>query len=158
MRTDNRQVRNTVVAIYLILNIFAILLATVIKSLEFVNDSSFYVFLGLFIVLVAFHSIAGYFEYNSDGPKIMITNKGLLLSDYINYREKTIEFAREDLLGFKVKHYIIYKSLVIFYKNNARTKVKKRFNVTLLKYKKLKYVKQSLNKILKENKKLSQQG
>lgn len=157
MRTDNRQVKNTVVTIYLILIIFAVLSATVIKSLEFVKDISFFVFLGLFIVLIIFHSIAGYFEYDSDGPNIMIINKGLLLTDYINYREKAIEFAREDLLGFKVKNFIIYKSLVVFYKTKTKNKAKRRFNVTLLKYKKLKYVKQSLTKTLKKNKKLSQQ-
>ncbi|MDY2586675.1 hypothetical protein [Winogradskyella aquimaris] len=156
MRTDNRKVKNTVVSIYFILIIFGILLATVFNSLEFFVDSTFFVFLGLFIVLVLFHSIAGYFEYDSDGAKIIILNKGLILTEYINYRENKIEIARSELVGFKINDYIIYKSLVILYKTYDGRKAKERFNVTLLKPKKLKYVKQSLSKTVKANRKLKQ--
>lgn len=156
MRTVNRKVKNTVVSIYFILIIFGILLATVFNSLEFFVDSTFFVFLGLFIVLVLFHSIAGYFEYDSDGAKIIILNKGLILMEYINYRENKIEIARSELVGFKINDYIIYKSLVILYKTYDGRKAKERFNVTLLKPKKLKYVKQSLSKTVKANRKLKQ--
>ncbi|GAB4156246.1 MAG: hypothetical protein Tsb0033_06540 [Winogradskyella sp.] len=156
MRTDNRKVKNTVVSIYFILIIFGVLLATVFKSLEFFVDSTFFVFLGLFIVLVLFHSIAGYFEYDSDGAKIIILNKGLILTEYINYRENKIEIARSELVGFKINNYILYKSLVILYKTYDGRKAKERFNVTLLKPKKLKYVKQSLSKTVKANRKLKQ--
>lgn len=158
MRTDNRKVKNTVVSIYFILIVFAILLATVFKSLEFFVDSTFIVFLGLFVTLVIFHSIAGYFEYDSDGAKIIILNKGLILTEYVNYRENKIEIARRELVGFKINNFILYKSLVILYKTYDGTKAKERFNVTLLKPKKLKYVKQSLSKTIKENRKLRQQG
>jgi hypothetical protein len=157
MRNDNRKVKNTVVSIYFILIIFAILLATVFKSLEFFADSTFFIFLGLFIFLVLFHSIAGYFEYDSDGAKISILNKGLILTEYINYRENKLEFARHQLVSFKVNNYIIYKSLVILIRTNNGSKTKERFNVTLLKPKKLKYVKQSLSKTIKENRKRKQQ-
>jgi hypothetical protein len=156
MRTDNRKVKNTVVSIYFILIVFGIMLATVFKSLEFFVDSTFFVFLGLFVVLVLFHSIAGYFEYDSDGAKIIILNKGLILTEYINYRENKIEIARPELVGFKINNYVIYKSLVILYKTYDGRKAKERFNVTLLKPKKLKYVKQSLSKTVKANKKLKQ--
>ncbi len=153
MRTDNRTIKNTVVSIYFILIVFGILLATVFKSLEFFADSTFFVFLGLFIVLVLFHSIAGYFEYDSDGAKIIILNKGLILTEYINYRENKVEFARHQLVGYKIKDYFLYKSLVVLIKTYDGKHIKERFNVTLLKRKKMRYVKQSLRKTLKENKK-----
>ncbi|MCB0398417.1 MAG: hypothetical protein KDD26_02125 [Winogradskyella sp.] len=153
MRTDNRTVKNTVVSIYFILIVFGILLATVFKSLEFFVDSTFFVFLGLFVVLVLFHSIAGYFEYDSDGAKIVILNKGLILTEYINYRENKIEFARHQLMGYKIKDYFFYKSLVVLVKTYDGKQVKERFNVTLLKRRKMRYVKQSLRKTLKENSK-----
>ena len=151
MRTDNRKVKNTVVSIYFILVVLAILLATVFKSLDFFKDGVFYVFLGVFIILVVFHSVAGYFEYDSDGTKIIVLNKGLLLTEYINYRERKLEFNRDQLAGYKIKDFIIYKSLVLVVnKPNGKT-LKERFNVTLVKKRKLKYVKQSLRKTLKEN-------
>ncbi|MFC0605734.1 hypothetical protein [Winogradskyella pulchriflava] len=156
MRTDNRKVKNTVVSIYFILVVFAILLATVFKSLEFFVDSTFFIFLGLFILLVLFHSVAGYFEYDSDGAKIIVLNKGLILTEYINYRENKVEFARQQLVGFKIKNYIFYKSLVLLIKGYDGRKTKERFNITLLKRKKLKYVKQSLSKTVKANRKLKE--
>ncbi|WP_299113561.1 hypothetical protein [uncultured Winogradskyella sp.] len=154
MRTDNRKVKNTVVSIYFILIVFAILLVTIFKSFEFFTDSTFFIALGLFVSLVLFHSIAGYFEYDSDGAKIIILNKGLILTEYINYRENKVEFTRQQLVGFKINNYIIYKSLVVLIKTYEGKKRKERFNVTLLKPKKLKYVKQSLSKTIKANRKL----
>ena len=156
MRTDNRKVKNTVVSIYFILIVFAILFATVFKSLEFLVDRTFFIFLGIFILIVLFHSIAGYFEYDSDGAKIIILNKGLILTEYINYRENKLEFDRHQLVGFKINNYVIYKSLVVLVKTYDGKKIKERFNVTLLKRKKLKYVKQSLSKTVKENRKRKQ--
>ncbi|APY07170.1 hypothetical protein BWZ20_02115 [Winogradskyella sp. J14-2] len=153
MRTDNRKVKNTVVSIYFILIVFGILLATVFKSLEFFVDSTFFVFLGLFVVLVLFHSVAGYFEYDSDGAKIIILNKGLILTEYINYRENKVEFSRHQLIGYKINDYFLYKSLVVLIKTYDGKQIKERFNVTLLKKSKMRYVKQSLKKTLKENKK-----
>lgn len=158
MRTDNRTVKNTVVSIYFILIVFAILLATVFKSLDFFVDSTFFIFLGAFILLVLFHSIAGYFEYDSDGAKIIVLNKGLILTEYINYRERKVEFTRHQLIGFKIRNYFIYKSLILLIRTYDGTQTKERFNVTLLKPRKLKYVKQSLSKTIKENRKRKQQG
>jgi hypothetical protein len=139
-----------------VLMVFAILLATVFKSLEVFVDSTFFVFLGVFIVLVLFHSIAGYFEYDSDGTKIVVINRGLILTEYVDYRQNKLEFTRNQLVGFKIKNFIIYKSLVLLVKNYEGQQTKERFNITLLKRKNLKYVKQSLNKIMKENRKQKQ--
>jgi len=153
MRIDNRKVKNTVISIYFIMIVLAVLLGTVFNSLGMFVDSAFYVFLGLFISVILFHSIAGYFEYDSDGNKISVLNQGLILTEYVNYRKNKIEFARHQLVGFKIKNYLIYKSLVLVIKHHDGKQAKERFNVTLLKRKNLKYIKQSLNKMLKENRK-----
>ena len=153
MRIDNRKVKNTVISIYFIMIVLAVLLGTVFNSLGMFVDSAFYVFLGLFISVILFHSIAGYFEYDSDGNKISVLNQGLILTGYVNYRKNKIEFARHQLVGFKIKNYLIYKSLVLVIKHHDGKQAKERFNVTLLKRKNLKYIKQSLNKMLKENRK-----
>ncbi|WP_339751737.1 hypothetical protein [uncultured Winogradskyella sp.] len=156
MRTDNRKVKNTVISIYLVLIVLAILIVVVFKYLEIFVDSSLFVFSGLFLLLVIFHFIAGYFEYDSDAYKVMILNKGLVLTVYLNYRQNQLEFARNQLVNYKVENFIIYKSLVVLIKNYEGDIKKERFNVTLLKQKKLKFVKQSLNKIVKENRKRKQ--
>ena len=156
MRTDNRKVKNTVISIYFVLVVFGILLATVFKSFNLFSDVNFYVFIGVFITLVLFHSVAGYFEYDSDGDKVIITNQGLILTDYVNYRQRKLEFTRSQLIGFKIKNYIIYKSLVLVIKNHKGVQTKHRFNITLVKRSSLKYVKQSLTKTLKENRKQKQ--
>ena len=87
MRTDNRKVKNAVISIYFILIVSAILLATVFKYLNVFANSSFVIFISVFALLIIFHSIAGYFEYDSDGAKVSVINKGLILTEYINYRE-----------------------------------------------------------------------
>tara|TARA_Y100000815_G_scaffold241577_1_gene237912 strand:- start:5 stop:478 length:474 start_codon:yes stop_codon:yes gene_type:complete len=152
MRTDNRKVRNTVISIYFVLILLTVLMATVFSSLELVENGVFYVFLGFLVLLVLVQSIAGYFEYDSDGDKIIVINKGLILTEYINYRQKKIKFKRNQLVGFKIKNYFFYKSLVLQIKTHEDRVVKYRFNVTLLKSKKVRYVKQSLRKIFKERK------
>ncbi|WP_299100192.1 hypothetical protein [uncultured Winogradskyella sp.] len=152
MRTDNRSVKSTIISIYFILLVFAILLATVFKSFHVLEGSSLWVVIGLAIAVVVVHFVASYFEYDSDGTKLVIINKGLILTDYINYRERKIEIAKHKVIGYKINNYKVYKTLVISRKNKNGSISKERFNVSLLKSKKIKYVKQSLRKIIKENK------
>ena len=151
MRTDNRNVKNTIISIYFLLLVTAILLATVFKSIDVFPTSSMYVFLGFFVAVVYVHFIARYFEYDSDGPKLVFTNKGLILTDFINYRQNKVEFDKRKLVEYKVHNYLVYKSLIISVKNSNGKIAKEHFNVTLLKRKKLKYVKQSLKRIMKYN-------
>ena len=152
MRTDNRNVKNIVVSIYFILFVITILLATVFNSYSGFPINSMYVFVGLFVIIILVHFVARYFEYNSDGPKLIIINKGFILTDFINYRQNKLEFSKSRLIGYKVNNYFIYKTLVISIKgrNNGKS-IRERFNITLLKRKKLRYIKQSLKKIIKEN-------
>jgi len=152
MRTDNREIKNTIISIYFVLIIVAVLLATVFKSYNLVEGTSFYVLIGLLIAVVVVHFVARFFEYDSDGAKVIITNRGLILTDFLNYRENKIEIAREKLSGYKIYNYYFYKSLVVYTSLSNGKITKERFNITLLKRKKIKYVRQSLRKIIKENK------
>jgi hypothetical protein len=154
MRTDNGSVRNFIISVYFVLIVVAVLLATVFQSLDAVSDGSLYVFFGTLAVAIIIHGIARFFEYDSDGPKLIIINRGLLLSDYFNYREHRIEIEKERVLGFKIKRFYVYNQLVVLYKDRHDRQHKARFNVTLVKKRKLRYIRQSLSKIIKENKKL----
>ena len=157
MRTDNGGVRNFIISVYFVLLVVAVLIATVFQSLDIVTDSSLYVFGGTILIAVLVHGIARYFEYDSDGPKLIIMNRGLLLSDYLNYREYKIEVPKERVIGFKIKRFYVYNQLVVLYEDRHKKEHKARFNVTLVKRRKLKYVRQSLSKIIKQNKKDKQQ-
>ena len=151
MRTDNRNVKNTIISIYLVLVVAAGLLATVFNSINLFEGSSLFVLMGLILAVIIVHFLARYFEYDSDGSKIVITNSGLILTDFINYRENKVEISKHKLMGFKIHNYLFYRVLVVAIENSDGSFIKERFNITLLKRKKLKYVKQSLRKILKQN-------
>lgn len=154
MRTDNRNIKNTIISIYFLLVVFAILFVTVFKSLFMFDGHSLYIIIGLFVAVLIVHFIARFFEYDSDGTNIIIKNKGLILTDFVNYREHKVEIVRHKIVSFKIHNYFFYKSLVITRRSGDGGVVKERFNITLLKKKKIKYVRQSLKKIIKENKKV----
>ena len=105
-------------------------------------------FVGLFFII---HRISRYFEYDSDGVKVVVINKGLLLADYFNYREHKLEFDKDRLIAFKFQNYIFYKSLTLYVKNSKGTTKKETFNVTLVGKKKRRYIRQSLSKMVKNN-------
>ncbi|MBU2930102.1 hypothetical protein [Winogradskyella psychrotolerans] len=152
MRTDNRDIKNTIISIYFILIIAAVLLATVFQSYNLVEGSSIYALLGLLLTVIIVHFVARYFEYDSDGANVIITNSGLILTDHFNYRENKVEVARHKISGYRIINYYFYKSLVVYTTQSNGKVARNRFNITLLKHKKVKYVRQSLKKIIKENK------
>ena len=102
------------------------------------------------------HSISKYFEYDSDGTKVSVINKGLLFFDKSRHRLYKLEFEKERLVNFKFHNYILYKKLNITVLDSSGKLRKLKFNVTLLARKKRKYIRQSLNKMLKSNKKTNQ--
>ena len=80
----------------------------------------------------------------------MVINKSLLLSEYLNKKEHVVKFEKK-LIGFKFQNFIVYKRLVLYIINSRGHRKKEIFNVTLVQHKKRKYVKQSLNKIVRNN-------
>ena len=157
MRTNNGKVKNVIISLYFILIVLAIIAATLLSSFSEVSKNptvSILIILGIFaVLLVITHNVSKYYEYDSDGLLVVMINKGLLVSDYVNYREKKIEFRKEDLVAYRFHNYIIYKSLVITLKDRHDKKRKEHFNVTLVSRKKRKYIRQSLSKIIRQNKK-----
>lgn len=156
MRTNNGRVKNTIVSIYFVLIVLAMVMATVFKSFRNItNDSTLSVLVlafGFALMFFIVHFISRYFEYDSDGIKVVITNRGLLLADQFNYRERQIEFDKKDLYAYKFKSYIVYRTLTVYIKDHRGRKTRETFNVTLVSKRKRRYVKQSLSKIVKQNK------
>src|SRR5690606_13398555 len=155
MRTNNSKVKNIIISVYFILIVFAIFLATVFSAFSHLTSNPILTFLlilgGFLILFFSVHAISKYFEYDSDGIKVILINKGLLLSDYFNYREHLLEFDKSRLVAFKFKNYFVYKSLTLYIKNSQGHTKKETFNVTLVTKKKRRYVTQSLSKMIKEN-------
>ncbi|WP_299390888.1 hypothetical protein [uncultured Gelidibacter sp.] len=155
MRTNNGRVKNIIVSVYFILIVLAIVLATIFSAFSHLTSNPFLTFVillvGFLVLFFSVHAISKYFEYDSDGVKVVVINKGLLLTEYLNYREHKLEFDKDRLMAFKFKNYIFYKSLT-FYIKNSRDKIKKEtFNVTLVTKKKRRFIGQSLSKIVKNN-------
>jgi hypothetical protein len=161
MRTNNSKVKNVIISMYFILIVLAILLATLFSAFSNLTNSptlTFFIVIGVFVFLfLAAHKVSKYFEYDSDGVQVVIINRGMLLSDYFNYREHKLEFEKEELTGYKFNNYLFYKNLVIYLTSKHGHKKKEEFNVTLVSRKKRKYIRQSLSKIVKHNKTLKQQ-
>lgn len=160
MRTNNAKVKNVIISIYFILIVVAILMATVFSAFSELTPNPmltfFIVLFGFLLAFIIVHQISRYFEYDSDGVKVVIINRGLLLADYFNYREKVLEFDKQQIRAFKFNNYFFYKNLVIQLKTSSGRIKKERFNVTLVNRKKRKYIKQSLSKMIKQNIKLKE--
>jgi hypothetical protein len=155
MRTNNGKAKNIIISVYFVLIIIAIFMATVFSAFADLTGNPVVTF---FIIVFSFlfvfflvHSVSKYFEYDSDGVNILVTNRGLLLSDYFNYNEKNLEFEKHNLISFKINNYLVYKTLVLYVKGKQGGKKKVSFNITLVNKKKMKYIKQSLSKMVKHN-------
>lgn len=157
MRTNNEKVKSVIIGVYFIMIVLAITSIFVFNAVTGLEVNPLILFLavvaifGLLFFLV--HRVAKYFEYDSDGAKLIVINKGLLLSERFNYREHKLEADKTELVGFKMYDFVIYRELVLFIKWTGHETIKKyRFNITLVARKKRKYMKQSLSKMVKLNK------
>ncbi|WP_040282006.1 hypothetical protein [Psychroserpens damuponensis] len=156
MRTNNSKVKNTIISVYFILIVLAIVFATVFKMFSDKGSNPTIVLLAITFGFAALfflvHFISKYFEYDSDGLKVVVTNKGLLLSDNFNYRERVLEFEKKDLSAYKFQNFIVYKTLTLHTNDSRGRKKQTTFNVTLVPRKKRRYIRQSLSKMIKKNK------
>ncbi|MGF1556665.1 hypothetical protein [Paucihalobacter sp.] len=155
MRINNAKVKNVIISTYFILIVVAILMATVFSAFSELTPNPVLTFTLILVTFVSafiiVHQISRFFEYDSDGIKVVIINRGLLLSEHFNYRERKIEFDKQELRAFKFNNYFVYKTLLIQLKTNSGRVISERFNVTLVGRKKRKYIKQSLSKMIKQN-------
>lgn len=155
MRTDNRRIKNTVISIYFLLLCLGLMCTFVFWSIG-VSWPIITLFIAVIIsVTMIFHYIAAYFEYDSDGAKVSIITRGLILADVFNYRERELEFYKSNLQSFKINNYLIYKSLELRVESTNGKEDQILFNMSLVKPKKIKYIKQSLGRIIKANKRVT---
>ncbi|MBE9491137.1 MAG: hypothetical protein IMY67_12635 [Bacteroidetes bacterium] len=155
MRINNSKTKNIVISVYFLLIVLTLVFTTVFNAFREISINpalifiiTIFVYLALFILLFG---VTKFFEYDSDGLKVGIMNKGLLSTDYLSSKEHALEFEKKNLISFKFQNYIIYKRLVLYLLGRHGQKKKEIFNVTLVARKKRKYVKQSLNKIVRNN-------
>lgn len=155
MRTNNSKVKNIIISVYFVLIVLSIFSATVFSVFKHLTPNPILTFaLIAFVYAVLFflvYRVSKYFEYDSDGFKVVIINKGLLLTEYLNYREHKLEFDKERLVGFKFNDFVLYRTLDIYVRDRNGGKKKETFNVTLVTKKKRRYIRQSLSKIIKAN-------
>ena len=156
MRINNAKIKNTILTAYFLL-LFAAILNMLVFGLfrSWIKNTNLEwgLIIGFFvIVFVVLYSIAKYFEYDSDGDVLVIINKGLIVSEFVNYREKIAEFPKKKLIYYKLKDYGIYKSLNLYIRSGENRQKRIKFNVTLVPKRKLRYLKMSLDKVVKQNK------
>jgi len=155
MRFNNQHVRQFVASAYFVFVVALFLSAFSFSYVSKIITNAGYKYLFLFAILITsfllIHKLARYFEYDSDGTVLVIINRGLFLSEFFNYRENKAEFPKKKLLNYKIKNYGIYKTLDL-YIQGKKTQKRLRFNITLITNKKIKYLKQSLDKVLRQNK------
>ena len=155
MRTNNEKVKNIIISLYFIIIVFGILILTLFNVFSDISKNSTLAFYIIVFVIVALfiitYRISKFFEYDSDGIKVVFLNKGLLLKDHLNYREHKLELDKNQLTGFKFNNYFFFKTLIIYYTSRHDHQRKETFNVTLVSKKKRRYIKQSIRKIIKLN-------
>ena len=160
MRTNNGKVKNVILSAYFILIVLAIVLAVAFRLSSRSNSdpllTSIFIAIGFSALFLVAHFYSRYFEYDSDGVKVIVLNKGLLLEERLNYGEHVVEFSKEDLLAFKFRNFLIYRQLSLFIRMNGSKKWES-FNVTLVPRRKRKYIRQSLSKMIKYNRKALQE-
>ena len=137
--------------------LFGVIIGMVVFGLfkTWIDNSSlkYGVFIAFFALLfIVLHKLAKYFEYDSDGHVLVLINKGFVISEFINCSEKKAEFPKRKLLYYKLNKYFLYKSLNLYIKSGNGHQKRLKFNVSLVSNKKLKYLKMSLDKIVKQNK------
>jgi hypothetical protein len=162
MRTNNGGAKTTLVSTYFIIVILTILLGIVFRVFNNLTSSWVFTFILIFLAFVVLfmviHFSCKFFEYDSDGSKVVLINKGLLLSDRYDFREHIVEFDKGKLIGFKFKNYLVYKSLNVVYVDVFGITRRDVFNVSLVRHKKIRYIKQSLSKTVKSNLKKRQKN
>ncbi|WP_430408514.1 hypothetical protein [Kordia sp.] len=154
MRFDNAQTKKWIPFLYFFLTMASILaiLYIIFFQDEFNQGKLWYVIpLCLLITLGIVYSTAKYFEFDSDGNVLTFINKGLFISNFINYREQRAEFPKEKLKRYRIQNYIVFCKLYIYVKSKSNKTKRLQFNISLLSSRKRKALKQSLDKVLKHN-------
>jgi hypothetical protein len=109
----------------------------------------------LVFIIVVFYSTAKYFEFDSDGNVLTFVNKGLFITNFINYRENRAEFPKEKLKRYRIQNYLLFSFLYVYVKSKTNQIKRVRFNISLLSKNKKRALKKSLEKVMKHNNQIS---
>ena len=156
MRINNSKIKNTILTAYFLL-LFTVIIGMIVFGLfkNWIHNSTlkYTVFIVFFALLfLVLYKVAKYFEYDSDGHVLVLLNKGFVVSELLKYREKKAEFPKSKPLYYKLNKYFFYKSLNLYIRSGEQYQKRIQFNVSLVSNKKLKYLKMSLDKVVKQNK------
>ncbi|MFK7748892.1 MAG: hypothetical protein AB8B65_10900 [Kordia sp.] len=158
MRFSNAKSKKWVPFLYFFLGISSIL--TVLYFFLFREDINqikmWYAIPAVLVLLIfVFYSTAKYFEFDSDGNVLTFINKGLFISNFINYRENRAEFPKEKLKRYRIQNYVLYSFLYVYVKSKTNQIKRVRFNISLLSNSKKRALKKSLEKVIKHNNEIS---
>ena len=156
MRFNNKKETSFVPSIYII--IVAVFITNAFASVETKYDDVPFNYSSLIPNAVAL-AIGVYifivgksFDFDSDGETLNFKSNGLLVSQFMHYREKRTEVPKSKLQDFRVENYFLYKRLHIYI--NSRNRIGYRhykYNITFLTGKKTRAMKVSLAKVLEKN-------
>jgi hypothetical protein len=157
MKFNNRKETGIIPSIYII--VVAVFITNAFASVELKYDdvpfnysslipNAIALLVGIYIFIVG-----KTFEFDSDGETINFKSNGVLISQFMHYREQRTEVPKSKLKDFRVENYFFYKRLHIFiHSRNSRGYRHYKYNITFLTGKKVKALKMSLAKILEKNK------
>ena len=157
MKFNNRKETSIIPSIYII--VVAVFITNAFASVELKYDDVPFNYSSLIPNVIALFIGAYSFivgktvEFDSDGETINFKSNGVLVSQFMHYREQRTEVPKSKLKDFRVENYFFYKRLHIFiHSRNSRGFRHYKYNITFLTGKKIKALKMSLAKILEKNK------
>lgn len=152
MKFNNTKSKTKVAFIYFFLSISVLL--TTMRLCTFTKDFNmgkmwYFLPVAIVIIIIFMYCNAKFFEFDGEGSALTFINKGLLISNLINYREKRVEFPKDKLQSYKIHNYIIYTSISIYIKSKNNRVVRRNFNISFLSLKQKKVLKKALDNILR---------
>ena len=157
MRFNNKKETNIVPSVYII--VVAVFITNIFAAIEIKYDDVPFNYSSLIpnavaLVLAIYIFMVGrYFEFDSDGETLNLKSNGLLISNFLHYREQRTEIPKSKLISFRIENYFFYKKLHIFITSrNSKGFRHYKYNITFLGNKKCKSLRQSLEKVVEYNK------
>ncbi|MEG9326789.1 hypothetical protein SAMN04488034_102488 [Salinimicrobium catena] len=157
MKFKNKKETKIVPSIYII--VVAVFITNTFASIELKYDdvpfnynslipSAVALLVGVYVFIVGRS-----FEFDSDGEAVIFKSSGLLLSNFLRYRDQRTEVPKSKLQGYRVENYFFYKRLHIFINSRNRKGFRHyKYNITLLTGNKTRALKLSLDKVIEKNK------
>lgn len=157
MKFNNRKETGVIPSIYII--VVAVFITNAFASVELKYDDVPFNYSSLIpnvialIIGIYIFIVGKTFEFDSDGETINFKSNGVLLSQFMHYREQRTEVPKSKLKDFRVENYFFYKRLHIYiHSRNSKGFRHYKYNITFLTGKKVKSLKLSLAKVLERNK------